>query len=69
MRVLPLVANALAHSHAIAKAVDPLSDYDSASAVIGVSASTIMTMTPAVMIAVTNRNANILGVCNSEAAG
>jgi hypothetical protein len=68
--VLRLVANTLSHSDVITKPVNPVRDHYSAASVIGVSASPVMP-TPTIstpMVAVANRNANVLGVCNSDAA-
>jgi hypothetical protein len=66
-----LVANTLSHSDMITKPVNPLRDHYPAASVIGVSASPVMT-TPTIstpMVAVADRNANVLSVCNSDAAG
>jgi hypothetical protein len=71
LSVLLLVANALSHRDAITKPVNPLRDHYSAPSVVGVSAVEVMT-TPTLstpMVAIANRNANVLGVCNSDAAG
>jgi hypothetical protein len=71
LTVLRLIANTLSHSDMITKPVNPLRDHYSAASVIGVSASPVMT-TPTIstpMVAVADRNANVLGVCNSDAAG
>jgi hypothetical protein len=57
----------------ITKPVNPIRDHNSASSVVGVSASPVMPTptipTPITMVVVAYRDANILGVCNSDAAG
>jgi hypothetical protein len=67
------VANTLSHSDAITKPVNPFRDHYSAPSVVGVSASPVMTTPtiapPITMVAIADRNANVLGVRNSDAGG